>query len=109
MRWRSQMPVAIRQRIAQTAVPWLARFESHLEAEPSVGVYRFCCRPRRRNGQCAGEVAVAVGVAQMLARCGPLRRNPATAHDVTRLHLENVGKIAAERDLELEDHRVHAV
>src|SRR5215472_6871815 len=45
----------------------------------------------------------------MLARRGPVRRNPAAAHDAVRLHLENIGKIAADWDLELEGDRLHAV
>src|SRR5215469_8882615 len=45
----------------------------------------------------------------MLARWEPLRGNPPTAHDAARLHLKNVGEIAAQRDLELEDYRPQAV
>src|SRR5882724_8338849 len=45
----------------------------------------------------------------MLARRRPLRGNPATAYNAARLHLKNVGKIGAQRDLELEDRRFHAV
>ena len=45
----------------------------------------------------------------MLVRFGPLRGDPAAAHDAARLHLEDVGKVAAERDLELERYRLHAV
>ena len=45
----------------------------------------------------------------MLVRFGPLCGDPAPAHDVARLHLEDVGEVAAQRDLELESHRLHAV
>src|ERR1700730_852702 len=108
MRRRSQMPVAICPCIAKTAMPWLTGFEGHLEAEPSVGVYRFCRGPHGSDGHRAGKLAIAVGGAQMLARWGPLRGDPAVAHNAARLDLKNVGKIAAERDLELKDHRPHA-
>jgi hypothetical protein len=67
-------------------------------------------------GECAGEivnraaeVAVAVGRAQMLVWFGPLRSDPAPAHNTSRLHLKDVCEVAAERDLELEPHRPHAV
>ena len=45
----------------------------------------------------------------MLARRGPLRSDPAAAHNPARLDLENIGKITAHRDLELKSHRLHAV
>ena len=103
------MPVAICQCIEKAAMPWFTRFEGHLETEPPVGVYRFAGRPRGRDRDGSGEVTVAIGGAQMLVCFGPLRGDPATAHNVARLHLENVGKIASQRDLELKSHRLHAV
>ena len=39
---RSIMPVAVCQCIAKAAMPWLIRFEGHLETEPSIGVHGFC-------------------------------------------------------------------
>jgi len=45
----------------------------------------------------------------MLTRFGPLRSDPASTHNRARLHLEDVGEIAAERDLELEFHGLNAV
>src|SRR5438128_10553153 len=56
-----------------------------------------------------GEVGIAVGGAQTLVRWGPLGGDPPTAHNMARLYLEDVSKIAAERDLELKDRRLHAV
>src|ERR1700746_1718441 len=103
------MAVAICQRVEKAAVPRLTRLEGHLEAEPSVGVYRFAGRPRGRDYDCSGEIAVPVGDAQMLARRGPLRSDPAAAHNPARLDLENIGKITAHRDSELKSHRLHAV
>src|SRR6266446_7919924 len=102
------MPVAVCQRIEEAAMPCLARFEAHLEAEPSVGVYRLCGRARWGNRHRAAEVAVAVGRAQMLVPFGPLRGDPASAHNTARPHLEDVCEVAAERELELEPHRLHA-
>src|SRR5262249_45640369 len=90
-------------------MPCLARFEDDLKAEPSVSVYRLCRRVHRRNRYRPTEVAVAVGCAQMLMRFGPLRGDPASTHNRARLHLEDVGEIAAERNLELEFHGLHAL
>ena len=70
---------------------------------------RLCWRVRRSNRHHAAEVAIAVGGAQMLAGFGPLRCDPPPAHNAARLHLKNVCKVAAERNLELESHRLHAV
>jgi hypothetical protein len=103
------MPVAICQCIEKAAMPWFTRFEGHLETEPPVGVYRFAGRPRGRDRDGSGEVTVAIGGAQMLVCFGPLRGDPATAHDLARFHLENIGKVAAQRDLELEGYRLHAI
>src|SRR5215472_8910451 len=57
----------------------------------------------------AAEVAVAVGRMQPLRGFGPLRCDPASAHDATRLYLKDICKITAERDLELEPYRLQAV
>ena len=45
----------------------------------------------------------------MLVGFRPHRRYPAAAHDLARLHLENVGEVAAKRDLELELYRLHTI
>ena len=90
-------------------MPRLAWFEGDLKAEPPVGVHRLCRRMRRGDCHRAAEVAVAVGRAQMLARFRPIRGDAAATHNAARLHLKDIGEVAAQRDLELELHRPHAV
>src|SRR6516162_11013299 len=109
MCWWRKMPSAVRQRIEQAAMPCLARLEGHLEAEATIGVDRLCRRLRRGYRHGTAKVTIAVCRAQSLMRFGPLRGDPAPAHNPARLHLEDVGEVAAERDLELEPHRLHAV
>ena len=106
---RSKAPIAVRQSIEEAAMPFLARFEGHFEAEPAIGVYRLCRRMHRGNRHCAAEVRVPVGVAQMLVWFRPLRRDPAPAHNLARLHFENVGEVAAKRYLQLELYRLHTI
>lgn len=105
----SKMPVAVCQRIEQAVMPRLAWFEGDFEAESAVGVYRFCGRVRRGNRHSAAEVTIAVGGAQMLVRFGPLRDDPAPPDNSTRLHLEDICEVTAERDLELEPHWFHTI
>src|SRR5258708_5066684 len=103
------MPVAVCQGIEKTAMPRLARFQRHLEAEPAVGVLRLCGRVRRGNRHRTAESTVAVYGAQMLVCFRPLCGDPASAHNTARLHLEDVCEVATDHDLELKPNRLHAV
>jgi hypothetical protein len=105
---RRKLPIAIRQRIQQTAVPRLAGCERHLEADPAVGVDGF----RGAVGidrQGAREVGVAVGCAKALLRSQPFGRDTPAAPDTARLDLEDIGEVGAQHDLQLETHRLHGV
>src|SRR5690349_14583997 len=93
----------------KTAMPGFTRLEGHLKAEPPVGIYRLCRRLRRMNCHGSAEVAVAVSRAQTLVGFGPLGCDPAPAHNPARFHLKYVCKVATERDLELEPHRLQAI
>src|SRR6516225_12450290 len=93
----------------QTAMPGLTWCEGHLKAEPSISVYCRCRGLHRTNRHRAAEVAVAVRRAQTLLRFRPVGRYPAAAHNTARLYFKDVGKIAAQRDLELEPHRLQAI
>jgi hypothetical protein len=90
-------------------VPCLTGFEDHLETEPAIGIDR----PRRRaghgNGQGATEVGIAIGGAQLLPRFRPLRRDSSSAHNAARFHLEDIGKVAPRRDLQLKPHALDAM
>ena len=90
-------------------MPCFARFEGYLEAEATVGVHCPCRGLRRGNRHRTAEVTVAVCRAQSLMRFGPVRGDPPSTHNMPRLHLEDVCEVAAERDFELEPHRLHAV
>ena len=63
----------------------------------------------RGDGDGAREVAVDVGGAEPLLVLLPARLDAAAPHDAVRFHLEDVGEIAAHRDLELETHMFRAV
>src|SRR5262249_18223743 len=103
------MPVAVRQRIEEAAMPCLPRFKGDLETEPAVGIYRFRRRARRGNRHCAAKVTVSVGVTQMLVRFRPLRRDPTSADNTPRFYLEDVREVAAEHDLELKPDRIYTI
>ena len=55
------------------------------------------------------EIAIAIGRTKALSRLGPFGSNPAAAHDAVRFHLKQIGEVAANRDLELKSHPLHAV
>ena len=55
------------------------------------------------------KIPVRICGANPLPSLRPFRGDLATAHDAARLHLEDVGKVASEGDLELKPHRLHAV
>ena len=55
------------------------------------------------------EIPVAIGRTKPLSRLGPFGSNSATAHNALRFHLKQVGEVAANRDLKLKAHSLHAV
>ncbi len=90
-------------------MPTLARLKCDVEAEPPVG--RDSLARRTQHGRCHGTVELPVRICgtDPLPRFRPFRGDLATAHDAARLHLEDVGEVASEGDLELKPHRPHAV
>ena len=63
----------------------------------------------RNDGDRPAEIGVAIGSAKFLNRRRPVRANTPAPQDVARLHLEDIGKVAANGDLQLEFNRLHAV
>src|SRR6185437_9136013 len=106
---RRQNAISVRERIKKTAVPGRTGFEDDLEAEPAIGIDRPTRGAGHANRQGAREIAVAVGGAEFLVRFGPARRDAPAAHDMARFYLEDIGKIAARRDLQLKANALHAM
>ena len=90
-------------------MPWFARFEGQLEADPSVRVYRLCRRLRRSDCHRAREVGVAVGGEKRLRRLRPVGGDVATADNSAGFHLEHIGEITPEGDFQVEAYRPLAV
>src|SRR5262245_2962892 len=90
-------------------MPGFTGFKSDLEAEPAIGIHCFSLAVPRRDRDSADEIAVTINRPKLLLRLRPFRGDPTAADDAARLHLENVCKIAAQRDLELKLHPLHAV
>ena len=55
------------------------------------------------------KISVRIRGTEALPSLRPFRRDLAAAYDVARLHLEDVGKIASQRDFELKTYWPHAV
>ena len=90
-------------------MPSLVWLERNLETEPPIGRDGLARCARYRDGHCTVKIPVRVRSANLLPSLRPLSGDLAAAHDTSRLHLEDVGEIAAEGDLELKTHRLHAV
>src|SRR5262245_35104737 len=106
---RIEMPVAVLEHIQDAAVPGLSWSESDFEAEPAIGIVCLSGRSRRVDRHRSAEITVAVGGTKPLSGRRPLRCYPPASDDSIRFHLEDVGKVAAYRDLELELYRAHTV
>src|SRR5215510_9488431 len=106
---RCDVPVAVLQHVEQTALPGFAGIQADLEAQPPVGVLDFGLAMRGTNGDRTHEIAVAVAGPKLLRLLRPRRGDAAAAYDVARLYLENVRKVAAQSDLELEAYPFDAV
>src|SRR6266536_1387874 len=106
---RLKMPAAILQRIQNAGVPGLPGFESDFEAEPAIGIRSFSGSSQGRNRHRPAEIAVAIGCAKSLSRRRPFRDDPPTTDNAIQFYLEDIRKVAAYRDLELELYWVHVV
>ena len=106
---RVEVLLAILERVEQAGMPSLAGFKCDVEAEPSIGGNGLArCA---RHGSCHSTLKILVRIhgAEPLPPLRPFSGDLATAYDTARLHLEDVGKVASEADLELKTHRLHAV
>src|SRR4029453_201776 len=103
------MLLPILKRVEQTGVPGLVWLKRDLEAEPPVSRDSFarCARYRYFHG--AVKILVRIRGADSLLCLRPFCGDLAAAHDVTGFHLENVGEVTSEGDLELEPYRSHAI
>src|ERR1035438_10012537 len=106
---RVEMPVAVVERVQKTCVPGLSRPKRDLKAQSAIGIHRLRRRMRRNDGYGPAEISVAIGGPKLLSPWRPLGGNPPAAQDVTRLHLEDIGEVATNGDLQLELNRFHAV
>src|SRR6516165_5029825 len=55
------------------------------------------------------KIPVRIRSANPLPSLRPFRGDLAAAYDAARLHLEDVGKVASEGDLQLKAHGLHAI
>src|SRR6185312_6085035 len=94
--------LGVREIIGETAVPSGAGCQFDLEGDAAIGVDRRRVVVARRDRHLAKEILVAVGGRQTLLFLGPFGGDVAAPNAVPRLHLEEVGEIAAKRDLEIE-------
>ena len=106
---RVETLLAILERVEQAGMPSLARRKHDLEAEPPIGGNSLARCARHRDRHCTVKIPVRIRGANPLPSLRPFGGDLATAHDVARFHLEDVGKVASEGDLELKTHRLHAV
>ena len=97
-----EMAVAVDQVVDQTAMPGRSGVDAHPEAEAPVGISGKLVLVLHADVDRAQKILVAVCGTQLLMRIGPLGVDAATPDDASRLHLEHVGEIAAESDLQIE-------
>src|SRR6185437_16656040 len=96
--------------VDQAAMPRLPGFQDDIEAQAPVGIHRrLAVSLASADDDFAAKVLVAVGDAKDLSLRRPGGDDAAAAHDVVALHLEDVGEISPDRDLEVETNRLLAV
>ena len=101
---------AIHQVVDQAAMPGLPSLQRDVEAQPPVGIYRrLAVSLAGADDHFATKIPVAIGDAQHLPLVRPRCGDAAAPHDVIALDLEDVGEIGADRDLQVETHRLLAV
>src|SRR6516164_7208857 len=106
---RVKLLLAILERIEQAGMPSLARLKRDLEAEPPIGGNGLARCTRHCDRQRAVKITVRIRGAKPLPALRPFGGDLAAAYDLARLHLENIGKVASQRDFELKAHRLQAV
>ena len=90
-------------------MPRFAGLEFEFETDPAVGVDRLGIALVRRDGDPALEVLVDIGDREACSALRPCGGDSAPPDDAAGLHFEDVGKVAAHRDLKVELHLAHAV
>src|SRR5271169_5104034 len=101
---------AIRQVVDQAAMPGLPSFQRDVEAQTPVGVYgRLAVSLAGADDHFATKISVAISDAQHLPLVRPRGGDATAPYDAIALDLEDVGEIGADRDLQVEAHRVLAV
>src|SRR5215831_13857669 len=108
-RGRLDVPRAVLEPVQNASVPTLSGIDSDFEAEPPIGIECRAGGSHRGNGERPGEIAVAIGGTELLPGRLPLRHDASAADNPVCFDLEDVGKIAAGCDLELELDRLFAV
>src|SRR5262245_2395960 len=106
---RMKLLLAILERIQQTGMPSLARLKRDLEAEPSIGGNGLARCTRYCDRQRAVKITVRIRGTKPLPALRPFGGDLAAAYDLARLHLEDVGKVASQRDFELKAHWLQGV
>src|SRR5215467_4393029 len=106
---RVKLLLAILERIEQAGMPSLARLKRDLEAEPSIGGNGLARCTRHCDRKRAVKIAVRIRGTKPLPPFRPFGGDLAAAYDLARLHLENVGKLASQRDFELKAHWLQGV
>src|ERR1700757_1920544 len=107
--WCVKLLLGILERIGQAGVPTLARLKRDLEAEPSVGGNGLARCTRHCDRQRAVKITVRIRGTKPLPSLRPFGGDLAAAYDLARLHLEDVCKVASQRDFELKAYRLQAV
>src|SRR5262245_31184581 len=100
----AKLLLAILERIGQASVPSFARLKRDLEAEPSIGGNGLARCTRHCDRKRAVKIAVRICGTKPLPPLRPFGGDLAAAYDLARLHLEDVGKVASQRDFELKAH-----
>src|SRR6516165_1045989 len=106
---RAQLLLTILERIGQAGAPSFARLKRDLEAEPSIGGNSLARCTRHCDRQRAVKITVRIRGTKPLPSLRPFGGDLAAAYDLARLHLEDIGKVASQRDFELKAHRLQAV
>jgi len=89
-------------RVFETGVPDWAGLYRHFEADPPVGEHTRRRVALWRDDEVAPKVAVAVASGESRLVFVPVGGDSAAPHDSSALDLEDVGKVAADGDLEIE-------
>ena len=97
------------QRIQPARVPALPGSERDLEGDPAVRILRWRIAVREPKDQLALEVTIQVARLQLVPRGAPFLHDVTSANEPMLAHLEEIGEIGPQGDLEVERDRPEAV